>query len=98
MADLKRAELRAAGQPDTLLKKRIECNGQVISANLYLEDDLPLFEAAFVSKHFQDASVSVRENGKKYAEPELRQPCNIDVRSKCTNIDLAEPEHHQKEK
>jgi hypothetical protein len=65
VADLKRAELRAAGQPETLLKKRIECNGQIISANLYLEDDLPLFEAAFVSKHFQDASVSVRENGKK---------------------------------
>ena len=65
VADLKRAELRAAGLPKTLLKKRIECNGQVISANLYLEDDLPLFEAAFVSKHFQDASVSVRENSKK---------------------------------
>ena len=56
VADLKRAELRAAGLPETLLKKRVECNGQVIPVNLYLEDDMHLFEAAYMSDTFQRAS------------------------------------------
>jgi hypothetical protein len=35
-----------------LLKKRIEVNGQVCYANLYLEDDLHLFEQAYASKQW----------------------------------------------
>ena len=50
VAGLKRAQLREAGMPETLLKKRTECNGQVIMTNLYLEEDLPLFETAYASR------------------------------------------------
>jgi len=50
VAALKRQELIAAGQPPTLLKKRIECNGQVTEANLYFEEDAHLFDAALASR------------------------------------------------
>ena len=53
VANLKRQELREAGLPDALLKKRIECNGIVTEANLYFEDDLHLFEQAHASRQWQ---------------------------------------------
>jgi hypothetical protein len=54
VAKLKRAELLKANpnEEPVLLKKRIEVNGQVRYANLYLEDDLHLFEEAYSSKRW----------------------------------------------
>jgi len=49
VAKLKREDLRAKGLSEVLPTKTIESNGQVVSAKLYFEEDMPFFEAAWMN-------------------------------------------------
>jgi hypothetical protein len=49
VAKLKREDLRAKGLSEVLPTKLIESKGQVVSAKLYFEEDMPFFEAAWMN-------------------------------------------------